>query len=161
MGEGSDTPRPVVGLFLLLGAFGVLWGLQWIDGVSAQSWQSLEEPVPKDVFKCEVAAWAGRIGVEPKEVHLRPMKKNQWGSASTAGRVTFNADVLSRPADFRKRVIVEELLHLKVPNHGKLFKSLLRAYLNDDMQWRRPATGGVAAGQAQSLTRARGPICPA
>ena len=24
---------------------------------------------------------------------------------------------------------VHELLHLKVPNHGKLFKSLLRAYL--------------------------------
>ncbi len=27
---------------------------------------------------------------------------------------------------------VEELLHLKVPNHGKLFKSLLRAYLGGD-----------------------------
>jgi hypothetical protein len=30
---------------------------------------------------------------------------------------------------FRRRVIVEELVHLKVPNHGKLFRSLLRAYL--------------------------------
>jgi predicted metal-dependent hydrolase len=26
-------------------------------------------------------------------------------------------------------VIVHELLHLKVPNHGKLFTALLRAYL--------------------------------
>lgn len=103
--------------------------------------------MPRDVFKSEVTAWAGRLGVEPKEVHIRPMKKNKWGSASTTGRVTFNADLLSRPAAFRNRVIVEELLHLKVPNHGKLFKSLLRAYLNDDMQWRRPATGGVTAGQ--------------
>jgi Protein of unknown function DUF45 len=28
-------------------------------------------------------------------------------------------------------VIVHELLHLKVPNHGKLFKTLLRAYIPD------------------------------
>ena len=26
-------------------------------------------------------------------------------------------------------VIVEELVHLKVPNHGKLFKALVRIYL--------------------------------
>jgi predicted metal-dependent hydrolase len=26
-------------------------------------------------------------------------------------------------------VIVEELLHLRIPNHGKLFKSLLHAFL--------------------------------
>jgi len=40
-----------------------------------------------------------------------------------------NSDLLTQPADFRARVIVEELLHLKVPNHGKLFKALLRSYL--------------------------------
>ncbi|HQU72418.1 MAG TPA: M48 family metallopeptidase, partial [Calditrichia bacterium] len=28
-------------------------------------------------------------------------------------------------------VIVHELLHLKVPNHGKLWKSLMRAHLGD------------------------------
>ena len=27
-----------------------------------------------------------------------------------------------------------ELLHLKVPNHGKLFKSLLRAYLAQEVE---------------------------
>ncbi len=34
----------------------------------------------------------------------------------------------------RKRVIVEELLHLKVPNHGKLFKALLKAYLGTEKE---------------------------
>jgi predicted metal-dependent hydrolase len=28
-------------------------------------------------------------------------------------------------------VIVHELVHLKVPNHGKLFRSLVRAYLTE------------------------------
>ena len=37
--------------------------------------------------------------------------------------------LLMQPAKFRREAIVHELLHLKVPNHGKLFRSLLRAYL--------------------------------
>jgi predicted metal-dependent hydrolase len=91
-------------------------------------WQPLEEVVSKDIFKAEVWAWAIRIRVEPKELHVRPMSR-KWGSCSTAGRVTFDASLMSQPADFRKEVIVHELLHLKVPNHGTLFRSLLRAYL--------------------------------
>jgi predicted metal-dependent hydrolase len=55
----------------------------------------------------------------------------KWGSCSTNGRVTFNDELLGQPAEFRKRVIVEELLHLKIPNHGRVFRSLLRAYLGD------------------------------
>jgi len=31
-------------------------------------------------------------------------------------------------------VIAEELLHLRVPNHSKLFKSLLKAYLRLESQ---------------------------
>jgi predicted metal-dependent hydrolase len=91
-------------------------------------WTPLEETVPKEVFKAEVAAWARRIGVEPRQLHVRPMSR-KWGSCSTAGRVTFDMGLLAQPAAFRREVIVHELLHLKVPNHGKLFKALLRAYL--------------------------------
>jgi predicted metal-dependent hydrolase len=90
-------------------------------------WTPLEEVVAKDIFKAEVKAWAERIGVEPKEIHVRAMTR-KWGSCSTTGRLTFNSDLLAEPASRRKRVIVEELLHLKVPNHGRLFNALLRAY---------------------------------
>ena len=89
---------------------------------------SLEEEVPTDVFRSEVEAWATRIGVEPKEVHIRPMKR-KWASCSPKGRLTFNTDLIREPASFRREVIVHELLHLKVPNHGPLFKALLRAHL--------------------------------
>lgn len=95
---------------------------------AAMDWQPLEDTVARDVFKAEVTAWARKIGVAPKQVHLRPMRR-KWGSCSTAGRVTFDTGLFGEPAEFRKEVIVHELLHLKVPNHGKLFKALLRAYL--------------------------------
>jgi predicted metal-dependent hydrolase len=92
------------------------------------AWEPLETTVPKEIFKAEVAAWAKRIGVEPKQLHVREMR-NKWGSCSTAGRVTFDTELLTRPSNFRREVIVHELLHLKVPNHGRVFKALLRAYL--------------------------------
>jgi predicted metal-dependent hydrolase len=78
--------------------------------------------------KISSQAWARKIGVEPKEIHLRPMKR-KWASCSTKGRLTFDTGLLSQPAAFRREVIVHELLHLKVPNHGPVFRSLLRAYL--------------------------------
>ncbi len=84
--------------------------------------------VTKENFKLEVEKWGEEIGVEIKEIHVRAMK-HKWGSCSTNGRLTFDTDLLEEPADFRKEVIVHELLHLKVPNHGKLYRALLKAYL--------------------------------
>lgn len=93
-------------------------------------WEALEEAIPKDVFRAEIEGWAKRLGVRPKEIHIRGMRR-KWGSCSMAGRVSFSSELLRQPAAFRRRVIVEELLHLRIPSHGKLFKSLLKAYLSD------------------------------
>jgi predicted metal-dependent hydrolase len=90
--------------------------------------EPLEETVPADLFKAEVRAWARRIGVEPREVHLRQMRR-KWASCSSNGRLTFNTAIIGEPASFRREVIVHELLHLKIPNHGKVFKALLKAHL--------------------------------
>ncbi len=81
-------------------------------------------------FRAQVADWAQRIRVKPRQVRLQAMRR-KWASCSTAGTVSFSLDLLAQSAPFREYVIVHELLHLKVPNHGKLFKSLLRAYLPD------------------------------
>ena len=96
-------------------------------------WVSLEESVSADLLKAEVEAWAERIGVVPHRVTVRPMK-HKWGSCSTKGNLTFDTELLRQPAAFRRRVIVEELLHLQIPHHGKLFKSLLRAHLGAEGQ---------------------------
>jgi predicted metal-dependent hydrolase len=95
-----------------------------------QGWAPLEAMVPLDLFKAEVKAWARRIGVEPTEIHVRPMR-HKWASCSSKGRVTFDTELLHQPAGFRAQAMVHELLHLKVPNHGKLFQALLRSYLGD------------------------------
>jgi hypothetical protein len=87
-----------------------------------------QRSVDKYAFKQRVLTWADRIGVKPKELHVRTMR-NKWASCSTSGRVTFSSDLLEQPDDWREYVIVHELLHLHVPNHGKLIRSLLHAFL--------------------------------
>ena len=89
----------------------------------------LEESIPLEVFKVEVGAWTERIGVEPQSITIRPMKR-KWASCSSKGNMSFDTALLHQPADVRRKVIVHELLHLKVPNHGKLFKALEKVYLS-------------------------------
>jgi len=79
-------------------------------------------------FKETVIQWAARLKVEPNQIRLQNMKR-KWASCSTGGWVCFSTDLLCEKRDFQEYVIVHELLHLQVPNHGRLFKSLLKAYL--------------------------------
>ena len=57
--------------------------------------------------------------------------RRKWWSCSTAGRLTFDESLLSKPRELQDYVIVHELLHISVPNHAKLCKSLMRAHLGD------------------------------
>lgn len=86
----------------------------------------------RDAFEAAVTAWAARIGVEPKTISFRHMS-TKWASCSPSQRLTFSVELLDEPRSFGEAVIVHELLHLLVPNHGRLFQSLLGAYCPD---WR-------------------------
>jgi len=79
-------------------------------------------------FKREVLSWAEKIGVTPKEIHIRKMKR-KWASCSSRGRVTFDPSLFKEPVERRAEVIVHELLHLRYPNHGKMFSLLMKHYL--------------------------------
>jgi predicted metal-dependent hydrolase len=84
----------------------------------------------KEEFKERVRHWAGRLDVQVQSLALRPMK-NKWASCSTNGNLNFNNELLDLDRDMGEYVIVHELLHFVVPHHGKLWKSLMRAYLGD------------------------------
>lgn len=84
--------------------------------------------ITPEEFKQDVRAWAKEIGVEPKEIHLRRMKR-KWASCSSKGRLTFDPSLLKEPKESRLRKILHELLHLKYPNHGRMFNLLLNIYL--------------------------------
>lgn len=84
-------------------------------------------------LRCRVAEWAARLRVQPKIVRVCQMKR-KWGSCSTGGVVTLAADLVRKPVGFQDFVIAHELLHLRVRNHGKLFRALLAVHIPG---WRR------------------------
>ncbi len=84
----------------------------------------------KAAFKSRVMQWARKLDVQVRSITVRPMR-TKWASCSTTGRLTFDASLPDLPDDLQDYVIVHELLHFQVPNHGKLWKSLMRAHLGD------------------------------
>lgn len=79
-------------------------------------------------FKKEVLSLGEEMRVNYKGIHVRNMSL-KWASCSNKGRLTFSSALLKEPIEFRTKVIVHELLHLKYPNHGKMFKTLFVSYL--------------------------------
>ena len=81
-----------------------------------------------DKLHQRIAQWAITLKVKPTQIRVQRMTR-KWASCSSAGRVTFSHELLGMPMAFQDCVIVHELLHLRLRNHGKLFAATLRAYL--------------------------------
>lgn len=87
----------------------------------ANRWHDDEE------VRWAVRQWAVRIGVKAPQVRFQSMK-TKWGTIA-GGYLTLEAELLALPKDLGEFVIVHELLHQLAPNHGKVFKLFLDAYL--------------------------------
>ena len=98
-------------------------------------------------FKQAVRHWAGVLKVSPTQVRVQRMTR-KWASCSSAGRLSFSTALLREPEPFQRYVILHELLHLRVPNHGRMFKAYLSAYLPG---WQR---------YVRKLTRLREALTP-
>lgn len=74
--------------------------------------------------------WATRLNVPPPQIQIRTMH-TKWASISSNRRLTLASDLVTLPRELGEFVIVHELVHLLAPNHGKVFKSFMHAYLPD------------------------------
>lgn len=97
-------------------------------------WRDREE------FKDRVREWARKLDVQAHAIYVRPMRR-KWASCSTAGTLSFNDELLGMDTKLGDYVIVHELLHFSVPNHGKLWKMLMRVHLGawEEMEQRLSA----------------------
>src|SRR5207244_11429824 len=87
----------------------------------------------KATFKERVRGWAEKLDARVTSISVRPMT-TKWASYSTTGRLTFDASLLELRQELQDYVIAHELLHFHAPNHGKLWKSLMRAHLGEHEQ---------------------------
>ena len=84
----------------------------------------------KAEFKTHVRRWAAKLSVDVTGIYVRPIR-SQWASCPSNGVLSFNAELLELEPKVWDYVIVHELLHFDLPNHGKLWKSLMRAHVGD------------------------------
>jgi hypothetical protein len=75
-----------------------------------------------------VRYWSQRLKVEARIIRVQRMTR-KWGSCSTTGTITLAADLYEQEPGFQDFVIAHELLHLRVPTHGRLFKALMTAHV--------------------------------
>jgi predicted metal-dependent hydrolase len=92
--------------------------------ISKTAWHDAED------LRWAVRNWAARIGVKPTRIQVRAMQ-TKWASISTNGSMTLDLDLLRLPQELGEFVIVHELVHLLAPNHGRVFKSFMHAYMPD------------------------------
>lgn len=90
----------------------------------------MDSPASRATFRARVFDWADRLDVRVTRLAVRPMGR-KWASCSTNGTLSFSTEVLELDVPLQDYVIVHELLHLAVPNHGRLWKSLMRAHLGE------------------------------
>lgn len=90
------------------------------------------DPDAVDALRQRAKEWAKRLSVTPRAIRLQNMNR-KWGSCSKKGIVTLAIDLAARDRRLQDLVIVHELIHLRVRSHGKLFTTVMTAYLP---QWR-------------------------
>ena len=88
--------------------------------------------------------WAARTGEGPFRWKLRLMK-TLWGSCHWRKRVvTYNSDLARKGRDLVEYVVVHELTHFRVRNHGPEFQSLMDERLPGWRERRRRLNKGLA-----------------
>ena len=70
------------------------------------------------------------MGVTPTGFRVTTAK-TRYGSCSAKNSLCFSCFLMNSPEDAIELVVVHELCHIRVKNHGPAFYSLLEHYLPD------------------------------
>lgn len=90
------------------------------------------EQTSRETILLMIHEWARKLGLQPKRIQFRDMRR-KWGSCSSVGNVTLSTRLTWLPTHLAEYVVLHELVHLRVFNHGKEFKAMMSEYMVD---WR-------------------------
>ena len=62
---------------------------------------------------------------------MRKRQKTLWGSCTSRNNINLNINLINLPRDLIDYVIVHELVHTKVKNHGPKFWSMLNGLVDN------------------------------
>ena len=73
---------------------------------------------------------ASQMGYSCKAITIKNNKTN-WGSCSGLKNINLNLHLMRLPDRMIDYIIVHELIHTIIPNHGHLFKAKLKSHFPD------------------------------
>lgn len=73
---------------------------------------------------------ASRLGYTCKTLTIKNNKTN-WGSCSSLKNINLNLHLMRLPDRLIDYIVVHELVHTKIPNHGPEFKARLKGHFPD------------------------------
>jgi predicted metal-dependent hydrolase len=75
-----------------------------------------------------IQKWEQRLKLRLTACHLRRMK-TRWGTCNyRTGHIRLNTELVTKPAYLLEYVLVHEMVHLIVPNHGARFVALMNEH---------------------------------
>ena len=83
-----------------------------------------------DILPGKVAHWSAVMDLHPTGLKVTTARK-RYGSCSGRDSLCFSCFLMDRPDEAIDLVVVHELCHIAVKNHGKDFYALLARYLPD------------------------------
>jgi hypothetical protein len=86
--------------------------------------------VTKQDFKNEVLNLVHQFGMEIGGIQIRPLK-HRWSSASDGGRLTFDSKLLEKTSDFRKQIIVRQVLNLKYDHQSRMSGAFFKVFFGN------------------------------
>lgn len=85
----------------------------------------------KEQIRQYLPKWENITGLHPTEWQIKNMK-TRWGTCNTVtGKIWLNLQLAKKPLICLEYVILHELTHLKVRNHGKDFIAVMDRYMPD------------------------------
>lgn len=76
-----------------------------------------------------VAQWESRLGVQVNQLFIQRMK-TKWGSCNTSARnIRLNLDLAKKAPECLDYIVLHEMLHFFVPNHGAKFVELMDRHM--------------------------------
>ena len=87
----------------------------------------------RKIFKRKTAAYARKMDVTYGRITIRE-QKTRWGSCNPrTKKLWFSVGLVEKPDECIEYVVLHELAHLKIANHGADFKAFLTHFMPD---WR-------------------------
>jgi predicted metal-dependent hydrolase len=126
--------------------------------------QGLSESSKQQLFKKTLETWyreqaelrlrertayfAELMQVRPRGILIKTQRR-RWGSCSAHNVIRYNWKIIMATPELLDYLVVHELAHIKIKNHGKNFWRLL-AMILPDYQWRRKSLHEFGQGMTAS-----------